>query len=83
MIGRRGFITGLISLVAAPAIVRAGSLMPVKVMIEPVWRSFAEIDEVYGHGPLMNAMPYLIDWNAATREIIRITGMPQHWLVER
>lgn len=34
MIGRRGFITGLISLVAAPAIVRAGSLMPVKV-IEP------------------------------------------------
>lgn len=32
---RRGFITGLISLVAAPAIVRAGSLMPVKVMIEP------------------------------------------------
>lgn len=32
MIGRRGFITGLISLVAAPAIVRAGSLMPVKMM---------------------------------------------------
>ena len=31
---RRGFITGLISLVAAPAIVRAGSLMPVK-MFEP------------------------------------------------
>jgi hypothetical protein len=29
---RRGFITGLISLVAAPAIVRAGSLMPVKAM---------------------------------------------------
>lgn len=27
---RRSFITGLISLVAAPAIVRAGSLMPVK-----------------------------------------------------
>ena len=29
---RRGFITGLISFVAAPAIVRAGSLMPVKAM---------------------------------------------------
>lgn len=27
---RRGFITGLISLVAAPAVVRAGSLMPVR-----------------------------------------------------
>jgi hypothetical protein len=30
MIERRKFLTGLISLVAAPAIVRAGSLMPVK-----------------------------------------------------
>lgn len=29
---RRSIITGLIALVAAPAIVRAGSLMPVKVM---------------------------------------------------
>lgn len=33
MIERRSFITGLIALVAAPAIVRAGSLMPVKQMI--------------------------------------------------
>lgn len=32
MIDRRGFVTGLISLVAAPVIVRAGSLMPVKAM---------------------------------------------------
>lgn len=31
---RRSLITGLISLVAAPAIVRAGSLMPIRV-IEP------------------------------------------------
>lgn len=30
-LSRRSLITGLISLVAAPAIVRAGSLMPVKV----------------------------------------------------
>lgn len=36
MIERRSFITGLIALVAAPAIVRAGSLMPVKQMVEPV-----------------------------------------------
>lgn len=35
MINRRGLITGLISLAAAPAIVRATSLMPVKV-IKPV-----------------------------------------------
>lgn len=33
MLERRSFITGLISLVAAPAIVRAGSLMPVKAMV--------------------------------------------------
>ncbi len=32
---RRSFITGLITLVAAPAIVRAGSLMPVKQVIFP------------------------------------------------
>jgi len=30
---RRSFLTGLISLIAAPAIVRVGSLMPVKSMI--------------------------------------------------
>lgn len=30
---RRGFISGLISLIAAPAIVRASSLMPVKAII--------------------------------------------------
>lgn len=32
MINRRGLITGLISFIAAPAIVRASSLMPVKAM---------------------------------------------------
>ena len=33
-LSRRSLITGLISLAAAPAIVRAASLMPVKQMIE-------------------------------------------------
>jgi hypothetical protein len=32
MLSRRGLITGLISFVAAPAIVRAASLMPVKAL---------------------------------------------------
>jgi hypothetical protein len=31
---RRSLVTGLISLVAAPAIVRAGSLMPVRQMLD-------------------------------------------------
>lgn len=33
MITRRGLITGLVSLMAAPAIVRAASIMPVKAVI--------------------------------------------------
>src|SRR6187455_872087 len=33
---RRGLITGLVSLVAAPALVRAKSIMPVKSWIEPI-----------------------------------------------
>lgn len=33
---RRGFITGLTSLIAAPAIVKASSLMPVRGIIVPV-----------------------------------------------
>lgn len=32
MLDRRGFLTGLFSAFAAPAIVRASSIMPVKVM---------------------------------------------------
>ena len=37
MINRRSLITGLISLVAAPAIVRATSIMQVRQMIEPIF----------------------------------------------
>lgn len=54
MIGRRGFITGLVSLVAAPAIVRAGSLMPVK-MVEFEFSS----TELYGISPAMQALPMI------------------------
>lgn len=36
MINRRGLITGLISFMAAPAIVRAESLMPVKAIKLPI-----------------------------------------------
>lgn len=35
-LSRRSLITGLISFVAAPAIVRAASLMPVRAFEEPV-----------------------------------------------
>ena len=46
-LARRGFITGLVAFVAAPAIVRVASLMPVRVM---------EL-EVYGRSPAMDALP--------------------------
>lgn len=75
MIGRRGFITGLVSLVAAPAIVRAGSLMPVRTMlIEP-----------YGIGPMMSAVMAMdmFDMDAARAEIFKIMAVPPHWLVPR
>lgn len=43
---RRGFITGLTSLIVAPAIVRVESLMPVKVIKEC---SFLTLDEYINH----------------------------------
>ena len=50
MINRRGLITGLMSLVAAPAIVRAGSLMPVKNMLFNPEKILAEIYTSYDIG---------------------------------
>lgn len=41
-LSRRSLITGLVSLVAAPAIVRASSLMPVKAMPPANW-----LDQAY------------------------------------
>lgn len=40
---RRSFITGLVSLVAAPAIVRVSSIMPVKQMLPAPEDIYAEI----------------------------------------
>jgi hypothetical protein len=37
MISRRGFISGLAAALAAPAIVRAGVLMPISAIKEPAW----------------------------------------------
>lgn len=46
---RRSFITGLVAFVAAPAIVRAGSLMPVKKL---VWPSKFVISDYVGSDPV-------------------------------
>ena len=47
-ISRRGLITGLAGLVAAPAIVRASSLMPVKALTPGFPGSVTWVDQDYG-----------------------------------
>jgi len=44
MLARRSFLTGLVSALTAPAIVRAASLMPVKALVIPP--RFGEIYEL-------------------------------------
>jgi hypothetical protein len=60
---RRSFITGLVSFVAAPAIVRAANIMPVKSVDLPngiLWE-FTQDGMVYGRSPMMDALPLLQD----------------------
>lgn len=52
---RRSFITGLISLIAAPAIIRAGSLMPVKQMIIPPGEYTIVIDSLTEMGEMIRS----------------------------
>ena len=52
---RRRFIQGLVGLVAAPDIVKATSLMPVKVFDEPLWEMYLD-DDVYTNGLI--SLPY-------------------------
>lgn len=61
---RRSFITGLVSFVAAPAIVKAASLMPVKVMPREL--------EVYGRSPAMDALPELEYIRGMTQRLTHI-----------
>lgn len=71
MIGRRNFITGLVSLVAAPAIVRAGSLMPVKTVSlrSVITPSEMGID--------------LFDFEVMMADLVRVYAVPQHMLRDR
>jgi hypothetical protein len=64
---RRGFLAGMIGLIAAPAIVRASSLMPVKALaatvnIEPELQQFV-VTNVSGNK--------LLTLDAITREAVR------------
>lgn len=55
-LSRRGILTGLISLVAAPAIVRFESIMPVKGFVHLA-------GPAYGRSPAMDALPDLVEIN--------------------
>lgn len=83
MIHRRGFITGLISLVAAPAIVRAGSLMPVKMMIEPIWPPYGRSPAIEFFGAFEELQAkrerFLIEYGAFGAAIIEIPGRPNYF----
>lgn len=67
MIGRRGFLTGLGALIAAPAIVRASSLMPVKALVEP--KAYWGIVHPENFGDL-------IDFDKALRQMAEMVGVP-------
>ena len=62
MTSRRGFITGLISFVAAPAIVRASSIMPVRSMKMPLENVFQALVQ----HPNMTATE-ILEWIATPR----------------
>lgn len=72
MLTRRGLITCLISLVAAPAIVRAASLMPVKVMPdEAVLRNMLDMGRELG---IIQELPVgVVPAREIYADLIRIT----------
>lgn len=69
MINRRKLITGLISFAAAPAIVRASSLMPVKSYFDPK----EVLNIFYQHHILLK--DWLADMKYNERVMIEITGI--------
>lgn len=56
-IERRGFLTGIIALCAAPAIVRVGSIMPVKVMPDDL----GSVEDWFGRYELIQTRESLMD----------------------
>jgi hypothetical protein len=89
MIERRSFIKGLISLVAAPAIVRVSNIMPVKAERIYTLRTTVPEGEVYGLSPAAQCLSdwkmilemrvrFLQDCGAFGTEIMEIPGKPNY-----
>lgn len=78
MIGRRGFITGLAALVAAPAVIRVAELMPISTRFTPLYVPIDWLAMKYG------MMPRPLTINAALRAEFREHGwskpMADNWV---
>lgn len=77
LIERRKFMTGLVALIAAPAVVRAASLMPVRGVVM----------DAYGRSPMMDVLRYFrtstrIVFGAEQASEIKLSGSVDgiHWM---
>jgi hypothetical protein len=83
MISRRSLITGLISLAAAPAIVRASSIMQVKPLGPFIWGDGIH-DDSDGINAMLNGKPHIvINAEAAFRKGDLVTFGPGNFLLGR
>lgn len=81
---RRGFLVGLAALIAAPAIVRVTSIMPVRSIVlarHPLYDSDAyQVDRLafYGRSPCMDALPTLQE---IQDRLVRALAVPDKYLL--
>jgi hypothetical protein len=85
-INRRGLLAGLGSLLAAPAIVHAGNLMPVKAP-RPLLQRFTIISPpnggyLYSDEFAVLALQQFLDLCAASDELDRVTGIARPSLLK-
>lgn len=73
---RRGFISGLGALIAAPAIVRVASIMPVSARGLALVRTSIPIGawRLFGRSPMMDALPLMVNYNIVMRRMAQGNG---------
>lgn len=74
---RRRFLAGLVGLVAAPAVVKASSLM--KIVAPRPDFAIVDFSDAYGRSPMMDALPDMIRWQYA----VETSNDGVNWLMER
>lgn len=72
-LSRRSFFAGLAAAIAAPAVVKAESLMPVKVWRPDVWR-------VYGVSPGVASLADMLDFDRAAQRYAETLSAPNELL---